>query len=50
MDREVIWSSGKDGALMTMSPRWNANFLLYLTRQAPLHNSYYFALYFMLVH
>jgi hypothetical protein len=50
MDREVIWSNRNDGAMMIMSHRWNANFGYILPRQAPVHNPYYFALYFMLVH
>jgi hypothetical protein len=50
MDREVIWSSRKDGALMIVVPWWNANFDYILPRQAPVHNPYYSALYFMLVH
>jgi hypothetical protein len=50
MDREVIWSNRNDGAMIIMSHRWNANFGYILPRQAPVHNPYYFALYFMLVH
>ena len=46
MDRGVNQKSRKDGALVTVSPRWNANPWLYLPRQAPVHNPYYFALLF----
>ena len=35
MDHGVIWSSRKDGALVIVLPRWNANFWLYLTQASP---------------
>jgi hypothetical protein len=50
MDRGVNRSSGKDGARMIMVSWWNANFDYVLRRQAPVHNPYYSALYFMFVH
>jgi hypothetical protein len=50
MDHGVDRSSEKDGALRIASLRWNANFGHILPRQALVHNPYYSALYFMLVH
>ena len=35
MDRGVNRKSRKDGALTIVSPRWNANFWLYLTQVSP---------------
>ena len=35
MDFRVIWSSRKDGALVIVLPRWNANFWLYLNQASP---------------
>jgi hypothetical protein len=44
IDREVIWSSYKDGALMIVAPWWNANLGYILPRQFPMYNPYYSAL------
>jgi hypothetical protein len=46
MDCGVVWSNRNDGAMMIVSHRWNANFGYILSRQAPVHNLYYFALLF----
>jgi hypothetical protein len=35
VDREVIWSSRKGGALMIVAPWWNANSWLNLTQASP---------------
>jgi hypothetical protein len=50
VDRGVNRNGKKDGAVMIESSGWNANLVIVLPRQAPVHNSYYSALYFMLVH
>jgi hypothetical protein len=50
MDREVIRSSGKDGGSLIVARDGMLTSSYILPRQDSVHNPYYSALYFMLVH